>query len=795
MVSRVNRLYEFGPFRLDIDERVLLRDEQMVPLTPKAFDTLIVLVQNNGHVLEKEELLKAVWPDTFVEEATLAQNVFTLRKALGKEPQYIETIPKRGYRFTANVREIIGERAAGPREAMTHSTLTEVVEDEPSGVAVAKTNGKRPLNGDAPGDGSNGTSAAASPSMSPSANAAQPLAAMRAESPVATVADAAARPLDFEFSALHRRGFDRQSRFILAFAILAAVAGIAFGLFQFFSRKPQPTHAAPPFQSMEIARLPITGRAVEAAVSPSGKVVIYAESDGTQTGLWVKQIATASAAQNIVPATPGYLRGMVFSPDEEYVYYVGWKMNDGQVALYRVPALGGTARKITTSINSPVTFSPDGRRIAFTRNDDTKQTVLLITANADGTEERVMASRSQPEWLQWPAWSPDGKTIAYAVNRFDAGGRSSMIIGIDATSSSEHQLTTQRWFQIEQLAWLGDAGTLIVSAAEQDKLSPVQIWRLTIATGEVQRVTNDLNSYAGVSLTASGNALVTMQTDRLANIWIAPNGDAKDAMQITSGAGKFDGFFGAAWTPDGHVIYTSAVSGAWDIWKMDADGSNQKQLTSGVGSNYGPAASPDGRYVVFVSNRAGGAFNVWRMDRDGGNPKQLTFGSDENFAHVTADNRWVVYSTVGFNQKAGIWKVPIDGGDAVPLTDKPASWPVVSPDGKLVACTYQAMPGEPQKLAIISIDGGAPLKTFDLPQGFQFNTVYSPDGRGIGYLDSRSGVANVWMMLVNDGTSVQVTDFKTDGISAYDWSRTKGLICSRSVETTSVVLIKNLNHK
>ena len=383
MVSRVNRLYEFGPFRLDVDERVLLRDEQTVPLTPKAFDTLVVLIQNNGHVLEKEELLKAVWPDTFVEEATLAQNIFTLRKALGKEPQYIETIPKRGYRFTAQVREISGERAAGARAAITHSTLTEIIEDESSGLAVAKTNGKRPLNGDAPADGSNGTSAATSPSISPSARAAQPLAAVHAESPVATVADAAALPLDFEFSALPRRGFDRQSRFILAFAIMAAVAGIAFGLFQFFSRKPQATHAAPPFQSMEIARLPITGRAVEAAVSPSGKVVIYAESDGTQTGLWVKQIATAGSAQNIVPATPGYLRGMVFSPDEEYVYYVGWKINDGEVALYRVPALGGTSRKIITGINSPVTFSPDGRRIAFARNDDAKHTALLVTANAD----------------------------------------------------------------------------------------------------------------------------------------------------------------------------------------------------------------------------------------------------------------------------------------------------------------------------------------------------------------------------------------------------------------------------
>src|SRR6185369_5644692 len=143
MVSRVNKLYEFGPFRLDVDERVLLRDGQMVPLTPKAFDTLVVLIQNNGHVLEKEELLKTVWPDTFVEEATLAQNIFTLRKALGKEPPYIETIPKRGYRFAASVREVIGDTGSPSIAAAS-------IEAESNGAAsAAQRNGSQPPNGDA----------------------------------------------------------------------------------------------------------------------------------------------------------------------------------------------------------------------------------------------------------------------------------------------------------------------------------------------------------------------------------------------------------------------------------------------------------------------------------------------------------------------------------------------------------------------------------------------------------------------------------------------------------------------
>jgi DNA-binding winged helix-turn-helix (wHTH) protein len=97
--------YQFGPFRLDATKRRLWRGEELVPLTPKAFDTLLVLVSRAGKVVEKDEILKAVWPDTFVEEATLAQNISTLRKALGdtETPTYIATVPRRGYRFLETV--------------------------------------------------------------------------------------------------------------------------------------------------------------------------------------------------------------------------------------------------------------------------------------------------------------------------------------------------------------------------------------------------------------------------------------------------------------------------------------------------------------------------------------------------------------------------------------------------------------------------------------------------------------------------------------------------------------------
>jgi len=102
--------YQFAEFRIDSAERVLLRDGDLVPLTAKVFDLLLMLVENHGHVVEKERLMREIWPDTFVEEGNLTQNISVLRKTLG-EKQYIQTIPRRGYRFVGNVQVIRGSLA------------------------------------------------------------------------------------------------------------------------------------------------------------------------------------------------------------------------------------------------------------------------------------------------------------------------------------------------------------------------------------------------------------------------------------------------------------------------------------------------------------------------------------------------------------------------------------------------------------------------------------------------------------------------------------------------------------
>ena len=124
--------FNFGNFTLDLERRLLLRDGEPVPLTPKAFDTLALLVRRSGHVVGKDELLEEIWADAFVEESTIAQNVFTLRKALGQkhtENQFIETVPKHGYRFIADVKAIDGATNVNPAIEQ-HKTAHHTIDGE-----------------------------------------------------------------------------------------------------------------------------------------------------------------------------------------------------------------------------------------------------------------------------------------------------------------------------------------------------------------------------------------------------------------------------------------------------------------------------------------------------------------------------------------------------------------------------------------------------------------------------------------------------------------------------------------
>jgi TolB protein len=206
-----------------------------------------------------------------------------------------------------------------------------------------------------------------------------------------------------------------------------------------------------------------------------------------------------------------------------------------------------------------------------------------------------------------------------------------------------------------------------------------------------------------------------------------------------------------------------------------------------------PAVSPDGRYIVFESGRTGGP-HIWRMDIDGSNPKQLTDQFDFH-AQWSPDGQWIVYQSNANNRQA-IRKVSFSGGQSTQLNDEGtfADTPALSPDGKQVACYYQTDPNGPAKLSIVPIAGGPPTKTFaaQVTGVHQTELRWTPDGRAIVYVVTRAGVSNLWAEPVDGSAAKQLTNFTTDLIFAFDFSRdAKQLALSRGTRTSDVILISD----
>src|SRR5688572_15082921 len=181
----------------------------------------------------------------------------------------------------------------------------------------------------------------------------------------------------------------------------------------------------------------------------------------------------------------------------------------------------------------------------------------------------------------------------------------------------ERPLGDSEWRIVRSLAWLPDGSGLIVNAQEAGGETTIaQLWQVSYPGGAVRPMTTDLNSYSGLSLSRDGRTLVTVRGEQRSSVWVSGDGSADAFRMISTSAGADDGVQGLAWAADGRLLYTSAAAGNSDIWIMNADGTERVQLTTDRADDRIPSATPDGRYVVFISERSG-ARAVWRMSPSG----------------------------------------------------------------------------------------------------------------------------------------------------------------------------------
>jgi Tol biopolymer transport system component/DNA-binding winged helix-turn-helix (wHTH) protein len=690
--------YRFGDYQLAATERVLRRNGEIIPLPLKSLEVLLVLVEQHGRVVSKEELMEQVWPDSHVEEANLARHIYTLRRTLGEsskgaegEHHYILTVPGRGYRFVMDV--------------------------QTEGLAAGE------------GD----------------------------ERPMVEMDEVPAQP--------------RRERVRLAYRMLIAlvalgsivllVALVIGGRARFIELPPEPT----------IHRLPNTGDLKDGMISPDGKYIARIVKDKNQQSLSV-QLSTSGIETQIVPLALQKLGCLAFSPDSSFVYYTTNK-EDQNETLYQIPVTGGNARKITERINSPISFAPDGRRYVFVREAHGRSSLMI--ASLDGAEEKELIARETPaEYLDYPAWSPDGSRIVCSFNTTTGDVRSGLI-EITVKDRSEKRLHTPPWKFIRHLVWLKDGSGLIVTADESFNLR--HAWHLPFpedTTRPPRRLMTGVQMWRGVSITDDKRALVCIERTRIADVWVGAAAPPESETRITTGGGNYEGL---AWTPDGRLLYSSDTNGYWNIFLMNADGKGKQQLTYGIYDNLMPSMSPDGRYIFFTSNRNGAA-NIWRIDKDGSNPKQITFGADDIAPQCTSDGKWVVFTSPNSKSAFALHRVPVEGGEPETLGIENAGEVAISPDGKLLACLMteglSSASVMPTKLTVISLADGnirhfGEISTRPADSGGA-RLRWMHDGSGIVYIDSPDGNNNLWVQPLAGGEPRRLTSYPDDGIFDFDIS-------------------------
>jgi len=514
--------------------------------------------------------------------------------------------------------------------------------------------------------------------------------------------------------------------------------------------------------------------------------VVYGLDGKQGISLWLRQVATQSDVQILPPEEVEY-EGLSFSPDGNYVYFVhsGTKLTDFRY-LYIMPALGGPVRLLATDVDSPVSFSPDGRQFVYTRGDAKQGDCEVRLANADGSNNRVLAAIPEA-WTGYQpgaAWSPDGRTIA--VSFMVHGQRQEYVLDLLSIRDASVRELYSNSYEIGRPLWLPEGNALLVTLGEATKGG--QLWRISYPQGQARRLTNDLANYdVQIDATRNTETVAAVQLKIVGNVWVAPASNLSGGRQITFGDLPI---MKVAAAPQGKIL---AASGVGEPLIMNADGSQATPIAGAHNVGF-PAAC--GRYFLFASQQPG-KLGLTRVDVDGSNLTILVAKGMLGSPVCSPDLQSVFY--VDWSAPNKIWRVSIEGGTPILVANGLGfgidSQLVISPDGKFLAYAFEESTPEPvNKLAVLPVDGSSPARVLEVP-GWTFDGQclrWSPDGKGLQSLVARDGVTNIWELPLAGGKPKQLTKFTSGQTFDFNWFPLgKQLLLTRGDVSSDVVLLSN----
>ncbi len=610
------------------------------------------------------------------------------------------------------------------------------------------------------------------PAMGSESGASAPAVAQPAHTTSSSVVVAAARR--------HKLGIG-----VTSVIVVFLVAAAAYGIYAFLSRS-RPV----PFQNFSVNKITETGKAKLVAISPDGKYILNVVDDKGQQSLWLRNVPTNSNTQ-VMPPEPLQYLGLRFSPDGNYLYFVRGEPGQPVKSLYRAPVLGGTPQKLVTDVDSNITFSPDGRNLAYSVNNNPEVGKFrLVTYSLETGEGKTLVLGNANQILWGPAWSPDGKTIVCMI--LQQGDAISGVVDVDPITGKQSLIFESKEGFLISPVWLRDGGGLLaLFRGIETNFTRRQIVEISYRGHRARAVTHDINDYSDLSLSADGHMLATVLNQDHFDLFVAPasglgNGQPQ---QLTSGAAVGD----FVWTPDGKMILGQQAA----LSLLHPDTGSKSPLTSPQqdGPAFHPSSCANGRYVVLTIGGHGGAktATIWRMETGGGNLKQLSDGKNDQFAVCSPDGKWVYYTD--YANGAKLMKAPLDGGKPERLSELPSSNPFdISPDGKLAAFTTLAGPSSPKRvLALLPVDSPRNTKLVDLERAVPFLGAvrFSHDGKAVVYPFLDQDADNLWLQPLDGSPGKQITNFKSERIRDFHWSfdgKRLGLI--RGHTDSDVVLLQ-----